>query len=56
MSLQIKAMIHSVKTQGVKATWREFGWKVVFAIFMFYLIRDLTIYVFIPLLTWKLLS
>ncbi len=41
------------KEQGFKAVFRRFGWKLVVAIFFYYLIRDVTLYIIIPALVWR---
>jgi hypothetical protein len=41
------------KNGGIKAVFKRFGWKIFFAFFMYYLIRDLIIYVLIPYLFAK---
>lgn len=38
------------KNGGVKAVFKRFGWKIFLAFFMYYLIRDLILYVLIPYL------
>ncbi len=39
-----------LKEQGVKALFRTYGWKLVAVLFFYYLVRDLTLYVFLPML------
>ncbi|KAA0225779.1 hypothetical protein KJ068_14595 [bacterium] len=39
-----------LREKGLKAFVREKGWKVVAAVFMFYLIRDSIMYILIPVL------
>ena len=42
---------------GIKLLFKEKGWKVVFAFFLFYLIRDTIFFIIIPLLGFnKLIS
>lgn len=41
------------KEEGVKALFQRFGWKFVAAVFCYYLIRDLMIYVLLPVLLLK---
>ncbi|MGZ3769584.1 MAG: hypothetical protein ACXVCR_08020 [Bdellovibrio sp.] len=36
------------KESGIKGIIRHFGWKICALFFMYYLIRDLTIYVLLP--------
>ena len=44
------------REQGFKAVFRRFGWKLVVAIFFYYLIRDVTLYIIIPALIWRSVS
>ncbi len=39
-----------LRDKGLKGFAREKGWKIVAAIFLFYLVRDSVIYLIIPLL------
>ena len=39
-----------LREKGLKGFVREKGWKVVVAIFLFYLVRDSVVYIIIPLL------
>ena len=39
-----------LREQGLRAFVRQKGWKIVVAIFLFYLVRDSVIYIIIPLL------
>ena len=39
-----------IKTEGIKEFIKIKGWKVVVAFFLFYLIRDVTLYIIIPYL------
>ena len=47
----------NTKKQGLKAAikmmFKKYGWKVGVAIFMYYLIRDVTLYIIIPYLVMK---
>jgi hypothetical protein len=43
------ALAQSLKTHGFKATIKKFGWKLFAVIFVLYLIRDVVIYILIPL-------
>ena len=42
-----------MKEEGIKALFRKYGWKLFAIVFTYYLIRDLTLYVFIPALIIK---
>ena len=39
-----------IKTEGVKAFVKKKGWKFLVAFILFYLIRDVTLYIIIPYL------
>ena len=39
-----------LKEQGIKALFQKYGWKLVAVLFFYYLVRDLTLYVFLPML------
>ncbi len=39
-----------LREKGIKGFIREKGWKVVVAIFLYYLVRDTTLYIIIPFL------
>ena len=39
-----------IKTEGVKAFIKKKGWKFLIAFILFYLIRDVTLYIIIPYL------
>ena len=41
------------KEGGFRAVFRRYGWKIFAVFFMYYLIRDLILYVLIPLLLAK---
>ena len=47
----------NTKKQGLKAAikmmFKKYGWKVGVAIFMYYLLRDVTLYIIIPYLIMK---
>lgn len=40
--------------EGPRALFRRYGWRFVASIFCYYLLRDLTIYVLVPMLIVKL--
>jgi hypothetical protein len=44
------------KQGGLKALFREFGWKMFAVIFIYYLIRDVTLYILLPLFAYRALS
>jgi len=39
-----------LREKGIKGFLREKGWKVLIAIFVFYLVRDTVVYILIPFL------
>ena len=41
------------KKQGFKGLVKKYGWKLVLAVFMYYLIRDSILYILIPYLIAK---
>ncbi len=38
---------------AIKAMFKQYGWKIGVAIFLYYLIRDVTLYIIIPYLVFK---
>jgi len=46
----IKNWKTSLKEKGLKGFLKQYGWKVVAAVFLFYLIRDSILYIIIPYL------
>lgn len=40
----------TLRESGIKGAFRRYGWKLFAALFVYYLIRDLTLYVAIPYL------
>lgn len=41
------------REKGFKAVFKRYGWKLVIAIFCYYLVRDVTLYIIIPALVWR---
>ena len=39
--------------QAIKMMFKKYGWKLGVAIFMYYLIRDVTLYIVIPYLIYR---
>jgi len=39
--------------EAIKIMFKEYGWKVGLAIFMYYLIRDVTLYIILPYLIMR---
>lgn len=54
---KIKSVLKEAKVEfkrgGFRAVIKRFGWKFFAAIFCYYLVRDLTLYVFIPFLVMR---
>ena len=48
--MEVKAARQILKEEGVRALFSRYGWKLVAVIFCYYLIRDLSLYVLLPLL------
>jgi hypothetical protein len=48
--LFIQEWVSLLKTQGIKGFIKEKGWKILLAIFLFYLVRDTILYIIIPVL------
>ena len=49
----MKVYIKIYKEKGLKAAIKAAGWKVFALIFLYYLIRDITLYILIPYLIAK---
>ncbi len=39
--------------EAIRIMFKKYGWKLGIAIFMYYLIRDVTLYIIIPYLVYK---
>ncbi|MDZ7269083.1 MAG: hypothetical protein ONB48_15240 [candidate division KSB1 bacterium] len=46
----IQAWTDLLREKGVRAFVREKGWKILAAVFLFYLIRDSILYILVPVL------
>jgi hypothetical protein len=46
--MQAKTARQIFKEEGLRATFRRFGWKLVVGLFTYYLVRDVTLYILIP--------
>lgn len=44
----ISAAIVCLRKNGFKQAWKIYRWQLVLAIFLFYLIRDVTVYLVLP--------
>lgn len=51
-----KEMIASMKEDGFKITLKRFKWKFLLLIFVYYLIRDILIYVVIPAMSFYVIK
>ena len=40
----------TLRDHGVRALFRKYGWRLVAAIVLYYIVRDVTLYILIPLL------
>jgi hypothetical protein len=45
---RLKALVDQIRREGVAATAKSVGWKVIAAVFVYYLVRDVTLYILIP--------
>lgn len=50
MYLEMKKAKHILKTQGLRALFTKYGWKLVVGLFCYYLIRDISLYLVLPAL------
>lgn len=44
----VKDFRQTWRTEGAKGTFRRYGWKMIAAVFCYYLVRDVLIYLLIP--------
>ena len=51
----IKTYKEIYKEKGIKAVFKKGGWKLFALVFMYYLVRDVTLYILIPYLLAKCL-
>lgn len=51
--LEAKSARTLLRQEGVRAVFRKYGWKLFAAIFAYYLVRDVTLYVLLPMLIFK---
>jgi hypothetical protein len=49
----LKEIMTTFKESGFKAVARKYGWKLFLVVFVYYLIRDVTIYIVIPYLIYQ---
>ncbi len=50
---RMSAVGESVKRDGIKATFKKYGWKLFAVVFVCYLVRDVVIYILIPIWATK---
>lgn len=49
--LKTRSMVtfaQSLKRDGIKVTFKRYGWKIFVLLFTYYLVRDVTLYIIIP--------
>ena len=51
---ELKIAKKIVREEGFKSLFRKYGWKLVAAIFVYYLVRDVTLYILLPMLIFQL--
>ena len=56
LMMSLKQAVLTLKSKGLKEGWRVYRWKLVLAIFVYYLIRDTFIYLVLPALAVHLLK
>lgn len=44
----LKAILSEVKANGLKKSWQVYRWRLVLAVFLAYLVRDVIIYILLP--------
>jgi len=49
----LKELTATFKESGFKGVLQKYGWKLVVAFFVYYLVRDITLYVVIPYLVYQ---
>jgi hypothetical protein len=47
---KISDFIICLRQQGLKKTWKIYGWKAFSILFVYYLVRDTFLYILVPLL------
>lgn len=50
---EVKVARDVLRKEGPRALFRKYGWKLVIVIFAYYLIRDVTLYILIPMFIYK---
>ena len=51
---EVKSARLIMREKGVRALFSRYGWKLVAVIFCYYLIRDLSIYVLLPIMLTRM--
>lgn len=54
--MEFRTAKHLLKTEGIKALFRRYGWKLIFCLFVYYIVRDVVLYVLVPLGAMRLFS
>lgn len=49
----ILSMSTTLKQKGLRHTWHQYRWYLVFLIFAYYLVRDTFLYILLPLMLYK---
>ncbi len=44
----VKVMAMSIKNDGLKASFKRYGWRMVSLVVLYYLVRDTILYIIIP--------
>ena len=47
---QMKEMVFSIKHEGIRVSFKRYGWRMALLIIAYYLVRDISAYVLIPYL------
>lgn len=51
--LEMKTARGVLRESGIKGLFRKYGWKFVAVVFTYYLVRDVTLYILIPMFIFK---
>lgn len=52
-SFSLKKLFITLRQKGLKEAWKEYRWKLAALVFIYYLVRDLFLYVFVPFVILK---
>lgn len=53
---EIKVARRTLKEEGIRAVFKKYGWKLVVVVVAYYLVRDITLYILIPMFIFKSVS